>query len=260
MMIAGIDMGIETTKVVILNDGKVIGRAKTSTGGIDRPAQAQAALDAALADAGVARDALEGIGATGKGKYDIPFADKRVTETIASAHAARALCPEATSVMSVGADEVLIATMSDKRPVGEYVLNQKCAAGLGTFLQVIARRLGCTVEDLGKADTAGAPMINQACPVFMELDALSLLNNGASPETVAAACVEAAAVRAASVPHDLTIPAEERVLLIGGLALNAAFVKALEGILGYSFVIPGEAEYAGAIGAAISAVKGIAVN
>jgi len=260
MVLAGIDMGIETTKIVILEDGKVIGRAKTSTGGIDRPMQARVALEAALADAGVARDAVERIGATGKGKYDIPFADKRVTETIASAHAARALCPDASSVMSVGADEILIATMSDKRPVGEFVLNQKCAAGLGTFLMTIVRRLGMGLKELSELDLEDAPNINQTCPVFMELDALSLLNNGASKKTVAAACIKAAAVRAASVPHDLTIPAEEKVLLIGGLTCNTAFVGELERVLGWRFTIPSDAEYAGAIGAAISTVKGIAVS
>ncbi len=260
MILAGIDMGIETTKVVILDDGRVIGRARTSTGGIDRPAQAESAYKAALADAGIAAEAVEKIGVTGKGKYDVPFGDRRVSETVAAAHAARALCPEATSVMSVGADEMLIATMSDKRPVGEFVLNQKCAAGLGTFLQTMADRLELTVEEIGKLDTADAPEINQTCPVFMELDALSLLNNGVSREKVAAACVQAAAVRAAATPYDLTVPAPDKVLLIGGLACSSAFVKALEQILGYGFVIPAEAEYAGAIGAAISAVKGLQVS
>jgi len=260
MILAGIDMGIETTKVVIMKDDKVIGRAKTLSGGMDRPANAKAAYEAALADAGINAEAVEAVGATGKGKYDIDFADRRVTETIAAAHAAAAICPEATSVMSVGADEMLIATKGSKYPVGEYVLNQKCAAGLGTFLQTMADRLDMTVEEFAECDTDSAPDINQTCPVFMELDVLSLLNNGAAKETAAAACVRAAAVRAAQTPHDLTVPAEDNVLLIGGLACNAAFVKELEKILGYGLTVPAEAEYAGAIGAAISAVKGLKVS
>lgn len=259
MILAGIDMGIEMTKAVIMNGSEVIGRAKISSGGIDRPEQAQKVYEEALASAGINAEDVEAVGATGKGKYDIPYANRRVTETIAAAHAAKLLCPEATSVMSVGADETLIATKSGKRPVGEYVLNQKCAAGLGTFLTLIASRLEMPVEALSDIDMTDAPRINETCPVFMELDALSLLNNGYTPAQVAAACVRAAAVRAAAAPHDLTIPAERCVLLIGGLAKNKAFVKALEEILGYQFVIPAEAEYAGAIGAAISAEKGIDV-
>lgn len=257
MILAGIDMGIETTKVVIMKDGAVIGRAKTSTGGIDRPRQAELAYEAALKDAGISAADVEKIGATGKGKYDVSFAEKRVTETIASVHAGKHLCPDLTSVMSVGSDEVLIATIGKKLLVGEYVLNQKCSAGIGTFLQTIACRLELPIEKLGELDIEDTPAINDNCVVFAELDVLDLLNNGVAPEKIAAACVKAAAVSAARAANDLTIPANDKVVLIGGLTNNKAFVKALEKQLGFDFIIPEDAEYAGAIGAAISAVKGI---
>ena len=198
MILAGIDMGVETTKAVILEDGAIVGRSKVSTGGIDRPEQARRAYEAALADAGVEEMVVEGVSATGKGKYDVAFAGRRVTETIAAAHAARRLCPGATAVVSAGADETLAATLGAERPVGEYVLNQKCTAGLGTFLRTVAERLGLSLDALGEVETEGAPGLNENCAVFAELDALSLLNGGAAPETVASACVRAAAVRAAA--------------------------------------------------------------
>lgn len=257
MILAGIDMGIETTKVVIMKDGAVIGRAKTSTGGIDRPQQAELAYKAALENAGISAEEVDKVSATGKGKYDIAFAEKRVTETIASVHAGKYLCPDLTSVISVGSDEVLIATIGQKRLVGEYVLNQKCSAGIGTFLQMVSARLELPIEKFGELDTEDAPAINENCVVFAELDVLDLLNNAVAPEKIAAACVKAAAVSAARAANDLTIPANDKVVLIGGLTQNKAFVKALEKQLGFGFVVPEDAEYAGAIGAAISGEKGI---
>ena len=88
MILAGIDMGIEATKAVVLRDGAIIGRAKASTGGTDRPIQARQAYDAALAAAGIAAIEVEAVSATGIGKYDVPFAGRRVTEVIAAAHGA----------------------------------------------------------------------------------------------------------------------------------------------------------------------------
>lgn len=250
MMFAGIDMGIENTKVVIISDDKIIGRSKVSTGGIDRPVQAQKAYDEALRAAGIDASNIDKVVATGKGKYDIPFADDRITETVAAAHAARFLCPEATSVMSVGAYETIAATLGRERFINEFSLNQKCAAGLGAFLKRLARRFDMSMETVGAAEGPDAGLLNDGCVVFSELDAISLINNGATPEAVMMSAVMAAAVRAAGVLNDLTIPSNDCVVLIGGLAKNAAFVKGLEKSLGLKFLIPDDAEYGGAIGAA----------
>ena len=255
MIIAGIDMGIQNTKVVIMKDDKVVGRSTVSTGGIDRPAQAQKAYDEALKAAGISADAVEKVMATGKGKFDIPFANGQLTETLAAANVARTLYPDATAVMSVGADETLAATMSDKRPVGEFAINQKCAAGLGTFLTYIARRLNMTPEAVSACDGPGAGKMNDGCVVFSELDALSFMCAGAAPEAVMASANRAAAVRAATALNDLTASAGDKIVLIGGLTKNKAFVSALENCLSVKFIIPDDAEYCGAVGAAISAAK-----
>lgn len=253
MIYVGIDMGVESAKAVVVRDNQVIGHAKASSGGWDRPGQAEKVCRSALSMAGVRLEEADGVTATGKGKYDVPLAARRVTETIAAVHAAKFLCADATGVLSVGADECIAATMGKKRLVGEFVLNQKCSAGLGTLLQTMSRRLGMTLEELSAVNTEQAPDINQGCAVFAELDALSLLNRGEAPETVAGACIKAAAVRAASVLRDLTLPQNERVVLIGGMAKNRAFAMELEKNLRLKLLVPEEAEFAGAIGAAISA-------
>ena len=248
---AGIDVGVETTKAVVMRDDAVIGRAKVPSGGYDRPERALEAYMAALENAGMAAKAVDAVTATGRGKYDVPFAAHRITETIAAVRAGAFLVNGATSVLSVGADECIAATIGEKRPVDEFVLNQKCTAGLGTFMQVMSGRLEMPLEVMAETDTGTAPNINQGCTVFAELDALSLLNGGAAAETVAAACIKAAAVRAATVLRDLTAPRSDRTALIGGMAKNRAFVRELEKRSGIGFFIPCDAEYAGAIGAAI---------
>ena len=254
MIIAGIDAGVETTKAVIIKDGKLVGCAKAPTGGVDRPEQARKAYDEALKEAGIGEGDVESVFATGKGKFDVPFAAGRVTDTIAAAYAARFYYPDATSVADVGADETLAATLGDKRPVSEFVVNQKCTAGLGTFIRYLAMRFGMTIEEAGKEVKDAGP-INEGCVVFSELDALSLINNGAKPNAVMASAVKAVAVRAANVVNDLTVQANSRAVLFGGLTKNALFVHNLEELLGFKFLIPENAEYSGAIGAALSGGK-----
>jgi len=255
MITAGIDMGMENVKVVILKDEKILGRAKGLSGGARRASSAEAALGEALSEAGVARGDLAKIVATGKGKFDLPFADDCVTEAITTAMAAKFLCPTATTALDAGADETVVVTLGGKRPVMEMALNEKCAAGVGIFLRTMARRLGLSLEELSALPpkAAGGPSVNDGCVVFAELDALSLLNNGTPVKEVGSAMVDAAAVRVCMTLNDITIPARDHLVLFGGLSKNAAFVHALKAYAKAEFSVPDEAEYAGALGAALVA-------
>ncbi|MDR1204655.1 MAG: acyl-CoA dehydratase activase [Peptococcaceae bacterium] len=251
MITAGIDIGVEHIKVIILKDRQIAGRAKGSSGGADRGGMVEQAYQAALRDAGATRADVVKIAATGKGKHNAAIADVLISEQVAAAKAARFLYPGATCVVSAGADEIMAAVLGEKNRINEYTFNQKCAAGLGLFLESMARRLGMSLEDMSRLGAPKEAAVNEGCVVMAELDALSLLNHGVSREEVGGAVISAAAVRAASVIHDITKPAKDCVVLVGGLARNAAFVRALKAISGIEFLIPGEAEYAGALGAAL---------
>ena len=257
MIIAGIDMGVQNTKAVIMKDEKIIGRSMVSTGGFDRPEQARKAYDEALQSAGVSAGDVEKVIATGKGKFDVPFADETYTETVAAARAASFFFPGATAVVSVGADEALAAVVGKARLIDEFVLNQKCTAGLGAFLSYLAQRMEMPPEQAGNCDGPDAGIMNDGCVVFSELDALSLLSNGAAPEAVMATANRAAATRAATVLCDLTASYGDNVVLIGGLTKNKAFVSAMESRLGCKLSIPADAEYGGAVGAVLSHLKGL---
>ena len=254
MIIIGIDAGVENTKVVVLKDNEVVGAATISTGGIDRPETAKKAFNEALESAGVSEKDVEQIIATGKGKFDIPFSTKRITETNALAQAVKYLDPNATVFMSLGADETITATLGEEKPINEYAINQKCAAGIGTFLKYLSKRLELSLDDITPGLT-DVPAINDGCVVFAELDALSLLNSGVEPKLILASAINAAAVRAANVFNDITAENNKHPMLVGGLAKSAAFVDALQRALNIEFNVPDNAEFAGAIGAAISGRK-----
>ena len=254
MITAGIDVGVENTKVVILRDGHVIGRAIGESGGIGRAEVVDQLLKQALDGAGITSSEVSMIAVTGKGKHRITIAAEQVTEPIAACKAALFLYPDATAVMDAGADETLVATIK-KEKIGEFTINEKCAAGIGKFLSYLSRRLELSYEEMGALGRPepDSPTVNDGCVVFAEMDALGLLNRGSSPIEVAIAATEAAALRASNVIMDITMPKWDKIALVGGVAKNAAFVEALRAGSGLDFVVPGEPEYAGALGAALIA-------
>ncbi|MCL2166403.1 MAG: acyl-CoA dehydratase activase [Clostridiales bacterium] len=256
MITAGIDVGLENIKVVILQDGKIIGRGIGRTGGAGRAAAIESVMASALQEAKIEAGDVEKTIATGKGRYDAVTAGEQYTEPVTAVRAARFLHPDADAVVDAGADETLIASMERDGRIKESTINQKCAAGIGTFLRNMADRLEMSLEELSAlppADPAGVT-VSDGCVVFGEMDALSCLNHGASPKEVAEAVIESAAIRACSVIKEPTLPIGDRILLVGGLAKNAAFVAALEKQAGLRFIIPADAEYAGALGAALTAI------
>ncbi|MDR0469870.1 MAG: acyl-CoA dehydratase activase [Peptococcaceae bacterium] len=255
MITAGIDVGMENVKVVIMDNEKILGRGAGRSGGMKRASSAEAALYEALKEAGLKKDDVEKVYATGKGKFDLQFADETITEAIAAARASQFLCPDATTAVDAGADETIVVTLGTKKPVNEFAQNEKCAAGVGIFLNVMARRFGFTQEEMGALSPKGkdGAKVNDGCVVFAELDALSLLNNGTPIKEVASAVTDAAAIRVCMTMNDITHPKLDKVALFGGLTKNAAFVNALKSYAKVDFVIPADAEYAGAVGAALVA-------
>jgi benzoyl-CoA reductase subunit D len=255
MIAAGIDVGLEYSKVVILNDGIVAARRSTVSGGGGRPQNITRIWRESLNDAGVEEADVERVVSTGKGKFDAGFASSNIVEAVALSNAARFLDPEATVVVDVGADEILAVTLLAEGGVKKAVNNQKCAAGLGLFLEYMARRLDMGVEEMGSLGSSHAATVNEACAAFAELDALTLLNKGVSPLEVAMAVIEAVSVRANAVLNDFVFPQKEHALLCGGVAKNHAFVRALKNRSGIDFVVSPDPEYVCAIGAALAAAE-----
>src|SRR4030042_6639529 len=168
MITAGIDVGIESLKAVILKDGKILARATGLSGGAKRAEAAEKVWKEALATAKLKSSDVKKVVATGQGKQDVAFAAEYITEPVADALAARFLYPEATCVIDAGADQVRVVHLKLKDGISEVVMNQKCAAGLGILLKSMARTLGMTLEDINSLPENGnrANAVNEICCVF----------------------------------------------------------------------------------------------
>ena len=249
MITAGIDVGLENTKAVILKDGKVAGKACGASGGAGRPAAIQAIYDKALKEAGVSASNVAKVIATGKGKFDVAFAADQLTEALTASKAARLMNPDVTTAVDIGADEIVVATL-DGETIKEFVINQKCGAGLGLLLEKMADRFDMTIADVAALNGPSSVVVNEGCIVCMELDALSLSNQGKDLKEIVKALNVACAWRANATINDIYKPNNKCVVLMGGMVKNSAFVKALEEISGIKFVQHADPEFAGAIGAA----------
>ncbi len=254
MITAGIDVGIENTRVVILKDSQVLARKQAPSGGAGRAATVEQVWQEALKEAGIQASDVSQVIATGQGKYDVKFASYSIVEPLADARAAAWLYPSARSVVDIGCDQARAMNFESGGKITGTVLNQKCAAGIGMYLTSLARMLGMTLEEMSLI--SGKPpdklTINERCCCFAEIDTHSLLLNDTPRKDVIQATFEAAASRINSMLNE-KITLEKDVVLVGGVARNNGVVEALKRHSGINFLIPEQPEFTGALGAAIIA-------
>lgn len=255
MVTVGIDMGAKTIKVVVLRDGEIVGRAVTLAGFESREA-AEQAYAAAVAEAGITEDEVEGVVATGAGRGYAPNSGGAVSEVASDARGVHKLYPAARTVIDVGAEEGRAIRCNEEGKVLDFALNEKCAAGAGAFTEAMSRALEVDIEALGamSLNSKNAIPMNAQCAVFAESEVVSLLHAKTAKEDIARAVHDAIASRIVSLARKVGF--EPDVVLIGGLANNVGFVDSLERALECEVLIPDDPEYIGAYGAALAAAEG----
>ena len=254
MITAGIDMGAKTIKVVILNDSQVAAKS-ILLGGLDTRQSAEQAFDEALKSANLSSNAIEHITATGAGRRGTPLAQDEVTEVGANAKGAVFLFPATRTVIDVGAEEGRGIRCDGGGKVVDFVINEKCAAGAGTFTEAMARALELKLEEMGKLSlqaTKAVPM-NAQCTVFAESEVVSLVHAKTPKADIVRAVHDAIASRIISMVRRVGV--EKEVVLIGGMAKNIGFVDSLKRGLEMDLVVPEEPEFVGALGAALIAAE-----
>lgn len=258
MITAGVDVGAKFAKVVILKDGQVISRAKALVG-LDLMKSASDVFETALKDAGLSRSDIQRVVATGMGGNALlqkpPInADEAVSVVVAGAAGAYQLVPKVKTVIDVGAEEGRGIKVEGGK-VRDFVINERCAAGAGTFIEAMARALEVKVEDLGPMSlkSMNAIPMNAQCCVFAESEVVSLIHSKISKEDISKAIHDAIAGRISSMI--LRIGVDKDVMLIGGCALNPGFVPPLEKELHASIIVPEFPEYVSALGAAVIATN-----
>jgi benzoyl-CoA reductase subunit D len=250
MITAGIDCGARLTKVVLLQGGRVLARAAV-TSGFDPRAAAEAAWEQALRQAEIGRDQVDYVVSTGVGRKEVPFADEEVTEVTADARAVWELVPSARTILDIGAEEGRSIQCDDGGRVVDFAMNEKCAAGAGTFVETMARALEVPLEEMGPLSLKSQKAIpmNAQCTVFAESEVVSLIHQGVAKADIIRAVHDAMADRCVAMARRSGIAPE--VVLVGGVGYNAGMVAALERELGMEVTVPEHPEYVSALGAAL---------
>ena len=253
MLSAGIDIGSTITKVVVKNETEILSTVIQPTGAEHRRL-AHNVMQAALAEADTRFDEIDYIVATGYGRINVPFADRQVTEITCHMRGVNFLFPQARTIIDIGGQDLKGIKVKDGKLL-DFVMNDKCAAGTGRFLEVIAEVLGVALEDIGEISlkSRNPSDISNLCTVFAEQEALMRLSEGTPIEDILAGIHKANATRITAMVSKLKI--EKDVVMTGGGAKNIGLRKALEEKLGVPLVVPPEPLITGALGAAIIAAE-----
>jgi (R)-2-hydroxyacyl-CoA dehydratese activating ATPase len=252
MIVAGMDIGSITTEAVILREDQVIASAILPTGANSRTA-AERSLSAALTQAGLQQEDLSFIVTTGYGRASFPPSRKMITEITCHARGAYALYPQTRTVIDIGGQDSKVIRLDGQGRNVDFQMNDKCAAGTGRFLEVMARALEVSLEEMGELSLQAqrSMKISSTCTVFAESEVVSLIAQNQPKEVIIRGLHEAIAERI----HGLIqrVGLEQEVTLTGGVAKNIGVVKALQEQLGVKVYVPPEPQIVGALGAALLA-------
>lgn len=252
MITAGIDFGAKNVKVVVLKDGKIVGKGTALTG-FDLKIAAKDASEMALKAAGLKLEDIAHITETGIGQGSVEFAKDTISEVGANAKAGVKLLPSARTIIDVGAEEARAVKCNESGSMEDFVVNERCAAGAGAFVEAMSRALEVELEKMGPMSleaTEAVPM-NAQCTVFAESEVVSLIHAQTPKANIARAIHDAIAERVVSMVRRLGIT--EDVLLVGGLAYDVGFVDSMKRGLGVEVHVPENPEYVSAYGAALVA-------
>lgn len=244
----GIDIGSTCAKAVAVSpSGEIVRRLILPTGwsSVDTARQIEAQLSEVLPFASVA--------ATGYGRVCVPYANRQITEITCHARGACALYGERDlTVIDIGGQDTKIIRVEDGR-VTDFLMNDKCSAGTGRFLDVMANTLGLSSQELyALAVRGGGVHISSMCTVFAESEVISLIGRGETKENIAYAVVDSIATKVAAQAARL-LPESGPVCLTGGLCEAKVLVEALSAALNRPILTCPDGRYAGALGAAILA-------
>jgi len=254
MITAGIDIGSITTKVAILKDGEILA-AEVGFTGYNAEKAWRTLMELVLEKTGLKESDIEKIISTGYGRNQVSIADKAITEITCHAAGAHFLNPHIRSIIDIGGQDSKSIVIDDRGKVVDFTMNDKCAAGTGRFLEVMARALEVDLDNFGTISVkAMAPAkISSLCTVFAESEVISLISKGESRDNIISGIHESIAARVSSMAKRVGVNAP--VMMTGGVAKNEGVVRALESKLGIDIEVSENAQVNGAIGAAVLAAN-----
>ncbi len=246
---AGIDVGSTMTKVVILNGGVVT--TVIGPTGPEHRRLANQVMEQALKKAEIPFQSVTYIVATGYGRINVPFADKQFTEITCHAKGIHNLFPKGRTIIDIGGQDVKGIKIDGGGRVIDFVMNDKCAAGTGRFIEVIADSLGVPLEAVGdlSLQSKSPARISNICTIWAQQEVAASLAEGVPVFDLLAGVHDSLADRIARMVNRLKV--EKEVIVTGGGAKNKGLVKALSRQLGCGIIVPEEPLITGAMGAAL---------
>ncbi|MBT9172683.1 MAG: (R)-phenyllactate dehydratase activator [Syntrophomonadaceae bacterium] len=250
----GVDLGSITAKCVLLQDGcRVLADCVVKGGMIGDGAQK--AVTEALHRAGAALTDIAYTVATGYGRVIFAGANEEMSEIGCHGKGAYFQEPEARTVIDIGGQDAKVIRLGAGGRVSNFAMNEKCAAGTGRFLEVMAQALSHPVAELARlgSQATGKVSISSTCTVFAESEVISSLAAGCPVADIVAGIHESIARRIAGLAY--RVGPEEKILVTGGVAQNRGVVSALAEKLGCELLVPQFAQTNGALGAALYAFE-----
>ena len=255
MIFAGIDAGSRAIKIVLIDAQAQVLISSSAEQGAAPSSAINELYQAVLAQRGLGHHDVLCTVATGYARNAISFADTTITEISCHAAGVHHLLPQARTVVEIGGQDSKLLRLSEGGAVRDFAMNDRCAAGTGRFLELVANRLDCQLSELGTlASSSTRPaVISSMCAVFAETEIIGLLANGCACASDIVAGVQASvASRIAAMAGGTVTPP---VAFTGGVALIDGMNKALEIALGQKMIVPPRPQFTGALGAALLAMR-----
>lgn len=257
MIVAGIDVGSITTEALVFDKDKGVVSYTILQTGADSKKSAEMALEKALAYPAKKVSDLSYVVATGCGRKRAAFANSAITEITCIAKGVNYFFPEARTIIDIGGQDTKTIRVDGKGRVAEFEMNDKCAAGTGRFIEVMAKALNVELDRIGDISLQHKKndlTISSICTVFAESEVISLVSEGEELEDILYGIHRAIADRTMSLISRMG-GAEDAVIMTGGVAKNTGVVKALEATLGKQIKVYMEPQIIGALGAALLAME-----
>lgn len=253
MIVAGCDIGSLTGKALIMKDSEILAYSIVPST-IKPEKTSRNAMDTALENVGLKSGDIEYIVGTGYGRMKVPFADLNVSELSCHGKGSHWLIPSIRTVIDVGGQDCKVIRLDDDGRILDFAMNDKCAAGTGRFLEVMAKAMEVKLDDLGELSkkSVNPAQITSQCSVFAETEVISLIAQGVEVVDIIGGIHESIASRIASLVHKVGL--KEDVTVTGGVAKNSGVIEAIKKKLGVEIKkLPLDPQVIGALGAALIA-------
>ena len=254
MYTLGIDIGSSSSKAVLLKDGKErVSQAVIQVGtGTSGPARV---IEETFGGLDITIEDMDYIVATGYGRFSVEEADKQISEISCHAKGIYYLYPTAHTIIDIGGQDAKAIRLDGKGNIGQFVMNDKCAAGTGRFLDVMSRVLEIPLSELGDVHFKATQwaFVSSTCTVFAESEVISLLSQGVSKENIVAGVHQSVASKACSLVYRVGVT--DDIVMCGGVAQNKGAVDAIEKELSKKIIVAEDPQLTGALGAALFAYE-----